>query len=345
MGILLFPNTGISHAKRNHLLMEKVPLKTIGVVTSGGDAPGMNAAIRAVTRIASSKSLQVLGFERGWEGLMMDSSRPLTPRSVGGIIQLGGTILHTSRSPEFKTPEGIRKAAETLTSKKVDALVVIGGNGSLHGALDLSRETDTLLVGIPASIDNDVFGTEETVGFDTALNTAVEEIDKIRDTAISHERIFIVEVMGRARGFLAASVGLTVGAEIILVPEVKVETKKIVERLEENTAKGKKSGIIVAAEGIGDTRKLGEDIEKETQTEVRLSVLGYAQRGGSPSARSRLLASLFANEAVGLLTKNQGNRVVGLQNGNTTSIDLEKSCSKEKPLDLNLLSLANVLAT
>jgi 6-phosphofructokinase 1 len=321
------------------------PLKTIGVVTSGGDAPGMNAAIRAITRIAYSKNLQVLGFERGWEGLITNSSRPLTPRSVGGIIQLGGTILHTSRCLEFKTPEGINKAAETLASRSLDALVVIGGNGSFHGALELSGETDSLIVGVPASIDNDVFGTEETIGFDTALNTAVDEIDKIRDTAISHERIFIVEVMGRARGFLAATVGLTVGAEIILVPEVKVETKKIVERLEENNAKGKKSGIIVAAEGIGDTRKLGEDIEKETRTEVRLTVLGYAQRGGSPSARSRLLASLFANEAVELLTKNQGNRIVGLQNGNVTSMDLEKSCSKEKPLDLNLLSLANVLAS
>ena len=253
-------------------------MKTIGIVTSGGDAPGMNAAIRAVTRIASSKNLQVLGFERGWEGLITNNCRPLTPRSVGGIIQLGGTILHTSRSLEFKTPEGVNKAAETLASKNLDALVVIGGNGSLHGALDLSRETDSLIVGVPASIDNDVFGTDETIGFDTALNTAVNEIDKIRDTAISHERIFIVEVMGRARGFLAATVGLTVGAEIILVPEVKVETKKIIERLEENSAKGKKSGIIVAAEGIGDTRKLGEDIEKETQTEVRLTVFNNARQ-------------------------------------------------------------------
>jgi 6-phosphofructokinase 1 len=320
-------------------------LKTLGLVTSGGDAPGMNAAIRAVTRLAYSKNLQVVGFERGWEGVMTNNSRPLTPRSVGGIVQIGGTILHTSRSPEFKMPEGIKKATDTLASKEIDALVVIGGNGSFHAALDLSRETDAVIVGIPASIDNDVFGTEETIGFDTALNTAVEEIDKIRDTAISHERIFIVEVMGRARGFLAATVGLTVGAEIILVPEVKVEIKKIVERLEENSAKGKKSGIIVAAEGIGDTRKLGQDIEKQTQTEVRLSVLGYAQRGGSPSARSRLLASLFAKEAVDLLIKNRGNRIVGLESGKVESIDLERSCSTEKPLDLNLLSLANVLAT
>lgn len=320
-------------------------MKTIAVVTSGGDAPGMNAAIRAVTRIAYSKKSQVIGFERGWEGLISNLFRPLTPRSVGGIIQLGGTILHTSRSLEFRTPEGIQKAAETLTLNKVDGLVVIGGNGSFQGALNLSKKTDTLIVGIPASIDNDVFGTDETTGFDTASNTAVVEIDKIRDTAISHERIFIVEVMGRARGFLAATVGLTVGAEIILVPEVKVNMKKIVERLETNSAKGKRSGIIVAAEGIGDTRKLGEEIEKEAETEVRLSVLGYAQRGGSPSARSRLLASLFAKEAVELLSKKQGNRIAGLRDGLIGSIDLEESCKTEKLLDLDLLDLANVLAT
>jgi 6-phosphofructokinase 1 len=269
----------------------------------------------------------------------------LTPRSVGGIIQLGGTILHTSRSPEFKTPKGIEKAAKTLAANKIDALIVIGGDGSFRGALELSKKTETLIIGIPASIDNDIYGTDETIGFDTALNTAVIEIDKIRDTAISHERIFIVEVMGRTKGFLATTVGLTVGAEIILVPEVKINMKKIVKRLEENKAKGKKSGIIVAAEGIGDTRKLGQEIEKATATEVRLSVLGYAQRGGSPSARSRLLASLFANEAVELLMNKKGNRIIGLQDGDITNIDLEKSCNTEKPLDLNLLDLANTLAT
>lgn len=319
-------------------------MKTVAIVTSGGDAPGMNAAIRAVTRIAYSKNLRVLGFERGWEGLVENDSIPLTPRSVGGIVQLGGTILRTSRCLAFKTPGGIRKAAETLASNRVDGLVVIGGDGSFRGALDLTRETDTLMLGIPASIDNDVYGSDETIGFDTAVNTAVDEIDKIRDTAISHERVFIVEVMGRARGFLAATVGLTVGAEIILVPEVKVQTKKIVETLEENCVKGKKSGIIVAAEGIGDTRKLGEDIEKATGTEVRLTLLGYAQRGGSPSARSRLLASLFAQEAVKLLLKSRENRIVGLQGGKITNINLEKSCTTEKPLDLSLLRLANMLA-
>lgn len=320
-------------------------MKTIAIVTSGGDAPGMNAAIRAITRIATSQKAQVIGFERGWEGLIKNNFIQLTPRSVGGIIQLGGTILRTSRSLEFRTPEGIKKAAYTLASNKVDGLAVIGGNGSLGGALELSKETDTRIVGIPASIDNDVFGTDETIGFDTALNTAVEEIDKIRDTAISHERVFIVEVMGRARGFLAVEVGLTVGAEIILVPEVKLNLKKIVERLEENSVKGKRSGIIVAAEGVGDTRKLGKEIEKETDTEVRLSVLGYAQRGGSPTGRSRFLADLFADKAVELLLREQGKRVVGLRNGKVTSIGLEKSCKTEKPLDLELLKLASVLAT
>jgi len=305
----------------------------------------MNAAIRAITRIASLKEVQVLGFERGWEGLIKNNFVPLTPRSVSGIIQLGGTILRTSRSLEFRTPEGIKKAAETLISNNIDGLAVIGGNGSFGGAKDLSKKTNTLMVGIPASIDNDIFGTDETIGFDTALNTAVDEIDKIRDTAISHERIFIVEVMGRARGFLAVTVGLTVGAEIILVPEVKFNVKKIVQKLEENSAKGKKSGIIIAAEGVGDTRKLGQEIEKEAGVEVRLSVLGYAQRGGSPTGRSRLLADLFADKAVELLLKEEDKQIVGLQKGKITSIDLEESCRTEKPLDLDLLKLASVLAT
>ncbi len=324
---------------------EETRLKTIAIVTSGGDAPGMNAAIRAITRIASSKKVQVIGFERGWEGLMKNDFIQLTPRSVSGIIQLGGTMLRTSRSLEFRTPEGIKKAAETLASDDVDGLAVIGGNGSFGGALDLSKETDTLIVGVPASIDNDVFGTDETIGFDTALNTAVDQIDKIRDTAISLERVFIVEVMGRARGFLALMVGLTVGAEIILVPEVKCNVRKIIEMIKENCAKGKKSGIIVAAEGIGDTRKIGEEIEKESGTEVRLSVLGYAQRGGSPTGRSRLLADLFADKAVELLLKEQDKRIVGLQDGRITSIGLEESCKTEKPLDVELLRLASVLAT
>ncbi|MCW4045700.1 MAG: 6-phosphofructokinase [Candidatus Bathyarchaeota archaeon] len=320
-------------------------MKTVGVLTTGGDAPGMNATIRAVTRIAHSRNLQVLGFERGWEGLLTNTFRQLTPRSVGGIVQLGGTMLHTSRCPEFKTEEGLEKAAETLALHKVDGLVVIGGNGSFKGASELSKRTSALIVGIPATIDNDVFGSDETVGFDTAINTAVTAIDKIRDTAISHERIFIVEVMGRERGFLAVNVGISVGAEIILIPEQECKLETILEVIRENTRKGKKAGIIVAAEGVGNTGTIAKEIEKHTSAEVRLSILGYAQRGGSPTARSRLLAGLFAEKAVDVLCGEEGNCVVGLQGGRVTGTNLKKSSETQKPLDLSLMKLAEMLAT
>ncbi len=325
--------------------MREQQLKIIGIVTSGGDAPGMNATIRGVVRVAHSRNFEVLGFQKGWEGLLTNSFRRLTPRSVGGILHLGGTILHTARCPEFKNDEGIAKAAGTLALNNVQGLIVIGGNGSFQGALELSKKTDTSIIGIPASIDNDVFGTDETVGFDTAVNTAVTEIDKIRDTAVSLERIFIVEVMGRMRGFLALTVGVTVGAEMILVPEVKFENERIFRTIKETKERGKKSAIIVAAEGIGDTRQLANDIEKATEAEVRLSVIGYTQRGGNPSARSRLLACLFADEAVELLSKGRRSRAVVLQNGEITNIGLEESCKTEKPIDLSLLDLARVLAT
>ncbi len=316
----------------------------MGVVTSGGDAPGMNAAIRGVVRVAQSRNFEVLGFQRGWEGLLTNSFRRLTSRSVGGILHLGGTILHTARCPEFKKAEGITKAAGTLSSNNVQGLIVIGGDGSFQGALQLSKKTDTLIIGVPASIDNDIFGTDETIGFDTAVNTAVAEIDKIRDTAVSLERVFIVEVMGRTRGFLALAVGVTVGAEMILVPEVKCENEQIFRVINAAKERGKKSAIVVAAEGIGDTRQLANEIEKATGAEVRLSVLGYTQRGGNPSARSRLLASLFAEKAVELLSKGQGSRSVVLQKGEITSIGLEESCKTEKPIDLRLLGLSRVLA-
>ena len=269
----------------------------------------------------------------------------LTSRSVGGILQLGGTILHTSRCSDFEKKEGIRKAAETLESEHVDGLVVIGGNGSFKGALELSAYTDTMIIGIPASIDNDVFGTEETIGFDTATNTAVTEIDKIRDTAVSEERVFVIEVMGRERGFLALEVGLTVGAEIILVPEVKYENEKLYKNITENMAKGKKSGLVVAAEGIGDTHLLARQIQRNTKAEVRLSIIGYAQRGGNPTARSRMLASLFAHKAIQLLSRKEDGKVVGLKEGSIGTVELQKSCNTEKVLDPELLRLADLLAT
>jgi 6-phosphofructokinase 1 len=319
--------------------------KTIGIVTSGGDAPGMNAAIRAVTRVGHAKGLQVLGFERGWDGLLTNTFRKLTPRSVGGIIQQGGTILHTLRCPGFEEPGGVERAAETLAANNIDGLVVIGGDGSFRGALELSKKCGTLMDGIPATIDNDVYGTDETIGFDTAVNTAVGSIDKIRDTAISHERLFIVEVMGRKRGFLALEVGICVGAEVILIPEKPLRLDQIVKLMEENSRKGKRAGIIVAAEGIGDTSKLAKELQQQTESEVRLSILGYAQRGGSPTARSRFLASRFAEKAVDSICEGQGNTAVGLQNGKIVSLDLNESASNKKPIDLRLLELAEMLAT
>jgi 6-phosphofructokinase 1 len=320
-------------------------VKTIGVVTSGGDAPGMNAAIRAVTRISHAKGFQVIGFERGWDGLLTNSFRKLNPRSVGGIIQLGGTILHTLRCPSFEEQGAFERAAKTLSINNVDGLVVIGGDGSFRGALDLSRETDALMVGVPATIDNDVCGTDETIGFDTAVNTAVGTIDKIRDTAISHERIFIVEVMGRKRGFLALEVGICVGAEVILIPEKPTSLADIIRLIEESAKKGKRAGIIVAAEGCGDTSKLALEMQQQTASEVRLSIIGYAQRGGSPTTRSRLLASLFAEKAVDLIFQGKGNMAVGLRNGLIAGYDLETAANGKKPIDLRLLEVADMLAT
>ncbi len=320
-------------------------MKSIGVVTSGGDAPGMNAAIRAVTRIAHGKNLNVIGFEKGWEGVIMNKYRHLTPRSVGGIIQLGGTILHTSRSLDFRKDECLEQAASNLASLGVEGLVVIGGEGSFRGALDLSRKSNVLVVGIPATIDNDVYGTDETIGFDTAVNTAVAEIDKIRDTAVSHERVFVVEVMGRKRGFLAVAVGITAGAEVILVPERECEMDRVVSVINENARKGKKAGIIVVAEGCGNVYDIAREIEEKTGSEVRLSIIGYAQRGGSPTARSRLLAGLFARKAVDLLCEGKGNMVTVLREGVVTSMELERVCCGSKPLDFDLMELAEMLAT
>ncbi|HMK45912.1 MAG TPA: ATP-dependent 6-phosphofructokinase [Methanocella sp.] len=319
-------------------------MKTIGIVTSGGDAPGMNAAIRAAVRTAQSLDFRVIGFQRGWEGLLSNTTRPLNARSVSGIIQIGGTILHTSRCREIRTEAGLRKAGDTLAHRNVDGLVVIGGDGSFQAAHELSRFTSTIIVGIPATIDNDVYATDETIGFDSAMNTAVEEIDKIRDTATSLDRAFIVEVMGRTRGFLAAHIGLTVGAEIILVPEVKTSSEDVCESIRRYAASGKKSAIIVAAEGIGDTHALAGEIEKQTGIETRLSILGYAQRGGNPTARSRLLASLYGEKAMRLIAEGQRNVVVGLRNGEITSMEMEITCANRKELDLSLLKLADILA-
>ncbi|RLG98594.1 6-phosphofructokinase [Candidatus Bathyarchaeota archaeon] len=319
-------------------------MKRIAVVTSGGDAPGMNAAIRAIVRTAYPKGLKIFGFRRGFEGLINDNKVKLDPRSVGGIIHLGGTMLHTARCPEFKRKKGLLKAARTLKKNRIDGLIVVGGNGSFKGAYELSKNCDTAIIGIPATIDNDVYGTDETIGFDTAVNTAVSLIDKIRDTAVSHERAFIVEVMGRKRGFLALEVGLTVGAESILVPEIEVDMEKICERIIENIKKGKRSNIIVAAEGVNITRKLARIIEKKTKCEVRITVLGHVQRGGHPTARSRMLACLFGEKAVNMLLEGERNKITAIQNGKITTADLKESFTKEKPLNLKSLKLAEELS-
>lgn len=319
-------------------------MKKIGIVTSGGDAPGMNAAIRALVRLSAWNNIETIGFIRGWEGVINNRFTILNPRSVSGILHLGGTILRTSRCVEIKTREGLEKAAASLREDDVDGLVVIGGEGSMRGAYELSKLSDVKIVVLPASIDNDIYGTDETIGFDTAVNTALNEINKIRDTAISHERTFIVEVMGRKRGFLAVEVGLTAGAEIILVPESPYDEDTVLETLKKNVSRGKNSSIIVIAEGVGKTYSLAEAIEKKVGVEVRVSILGYVQRGGSPTARSRHLASVFSEKAIELLLDGVGGRLVGIRGGEVSSINLSESYNNEKLLNLELLRLAEKLA-
>lgn len=319
-------------------------MKKIGLVTSGGDAPGMNAAIRAVVRFAIPRGLTVLGVERGYRGLIEDQTIPLGLRSVARIINMGGTILKTIRCPEFKTKEGLERAIEVLRQHEVDGLVVIGGDGSFRGALALSKIANIPIIGIPATIDNDVAGTETTIGFDTAVNTAVDAIDKIRDTAISHERAFVVEVMGRDRGFIALEVGLTSGAEVILVPEVSTNLDTVSDKLLDARRRGKTSNIVVVAEGVGNTMGIIDHIERETEFEVRLTKLGHIQRGGAPTARSRLIADLFGVAAVESLLDGKKNLLVGIRRGQVSTVGLDYVCTTKKPLNLDLLKLAEELA-
>ncbi|KYH39501.1 MAG: 6-phosphofructokinase [Candidatus Bathyarchaeota archaeon B63] len=316
-------------------------MRRIGVVTAGGDAPGMNAAIRSVVRSAIHNGLEVIGFERGYVGLINDQARPLKARSVSGIINLGGTILKTARCEEMRTPEGIEKAAETLKKHRIDGLIAIGG---FTGASKLHRASGVPVIGIPATIDNDVNGTDTTIGFDTAVNTALSAIDKIRDTATSHERIFVVEVMGRKRGFLALEVGLAGGAEIILLPEVEFDMERVCRKVRSAREAGKTSEIIVMAEGAGDSHEVVRQIAEETGLQVRLTVLGYIQRGGIPTARSRILASQFGWEAVKLLLSGEKRRMVGIQKGMICSVDLDYSWSVRKEINLEKYKLAGILS-
>jgi 6-phosphofructokinase 1 len=319
-------------------------IKTIGVVTPGGDAPGMNTAIRSVVRTAIFHGLRVMAIERGYAGLIGGDIHSMDLKSVSGIVNRGGTILHTVRCPEFKKKSFRKIAARQLKEHGIDALVIIGGNGSLGGAYDLQREFGIVSMVVPASIDNDIPCTDSTIGFDTAVNTALDAIDKIRDTAASHERIFIIEVMGRDNGFIALEVGLGAGAEIIMVPEVKCDFDRVCKRLREGLDRGKLSSIIVAAEGVCRGQDLAEYIIKKLKVDVRVTVLGHIQRGGSPSAESRALACKLGSAAVELLLKGKKNKLVGMQNGKFAAIDYAKALRTKKTIDRSVLGLAEKLS-
>ena len=316
----------------------------IAIVTSGGDAPGMNAAVRAVVRYADSVGLETIGIKEGYRGLIEGKIVKLQPRSVANILHIGGTILESSRCPEFRTDEGITKAAAFIARENIEGLVVIGGEGSFAGASRLIETCSIPVIGIPATIDNDVYGTETTIGFETAVDTAVSAIDRIRDTALSHERVFVVEVMGRERGFVALEVGLASGAGIILIPEVRFQLDQVCEKLHEYEEKGKKTTIIVVAEGVGDSSEIVDYIQKHTKFEVRLSKLGYILRGGSPTARSRVIASMFGVHAVDRLLGGARNEITAIQKGKVVSADLESAWKRRKPIDKRILRMAEILA-
>ena len=317
--------------------------KRIGIITPGGDSSGINACIRAVTREAIYAGFEVYGIHRGYKGLLEGDVRKMTARSVSNIIQQGGTILQSSRCEEIKTNEGIRSAAAELKRRGIGYLVIIGGDGSIRAGFRIAK-FGIRIVGIPATIDNDVYGTDETIGFDTAIDVAVEAIDKIRDTAQSFERIFIVEVMGRRHGFLALEIGLASGAEHILIPEMPYDVAGLCKDLKEDKRKGKSSEIIVLAEGAGNTAELVSRIEKCTGISTRASVLGYIQRGGAPSARSRNLGIRFGSHAVDLIKKGIVNKVVIMRKGVVTHMSLS-SARRQKRIDRSLYATAMRVAS
>lgn len=315
----------------------------IGVLTSGGDAPGMNAAIRAVVRMSIFHGLQVTGIKRGYLGLLKKEFVRYSLGSVADIIHRGGTILHTARCEEFKTEEGQRKAIKNLQEEGIDALVVIGGEGSMRGALALAKY-GIPVVGIPATIDNDLADTELSIGFDTAVNNVVDAINKIRDTATSHERVFIIEVMGRKTGQIALYAGLAGGAESILLPEIDVDMNEVIFKLERGINRGKLHSIIIVAEGAASAINVGDEIRKRTGLETRITILGHLQRGGTPTATDRMLASRMGAKAVELLLQGINRKMVGVAAGELLALDLEDVLSREKVLDRSIWELAAVLA-
>ncbi|MGN0471048.1 MAG: 6-phosphofructokinase [Acutalibacteraceae bacterium] len=317
--------------------MEK---KAIAVLTSGGDAPGMNAAVRAVTRAALAKGMRVLGVRRGYNGLLNGDVFEMNLRSVSDIIHRGGTVLYTARSLEMLTPEGQKKAADTCRQLGIVGVVVIGGDGSFKGARALCRE-GILCIGIPGTIDNDIASSDYTIGFDTAMNTAMEMIDRIRDTAQSHDRCSVVEVMGRRCGDIALETGIAVGASAILVPEVPFDLQKdVIDRMMETRKTGKKHFIIIVAEGIGGVSEIAKEIEEKTGIETRATILGHVQRGGSPTIRDRVVASQMGYKAVELISNGIGNRVVVMKDNHIVDYDITEALNMERKFNKELYDIA-----
>ena len=310
-------------------------IKTIGVLTSGGDAPGMNAAIRAVTRAAIVNDIRVKGIYRGYKGLMEGEVTELGTQDVSGIIQRGGTILKTARSDEFRTPEGRKRAFETIQREQIDALIVIGGDGTFTGARLLAQEYNVPVIGLPGTIDNDLWGTDATIGYDTALNTIVECVDKLRDTGTSHERLFLVEVMGRDAGFLTLSAAIAAGAEAAIIPERATVAEQLEEAIGQGRRKHKNSGIVLVQEHAieGGARKVAEIIEKvHPEYGTRVTILGHLQRGGSPSAYDRILASRLGVAAIQALMEEQRSIMVGVQDSEIVYVPLSKAIKQKKDI-------------
>ncbi|OLS41440.1 6-phosphofructokinase [Bacillus sp. MRMR6] len=318
-------------------------MKRIGVLTSGGDSPGMNPAIRAVVRKAIFHGVEVFGIYGGYSGLISGNIKKLELGSVGDIIHRGGTMLHTARCPEFKTAEGQLKGIEHLKAQGIEGLVVIGGDGSYRGAKALT-ERGYPCVGVPGTIDNDIPGTELTIGFDTALNTVIDAVDKIRDTATSHERTFVIEVMGRDAGDIALWAGLAGGAETILIPEENYDMDEIAERLRKGQERGKKHSIIVIAEGVTSGTDFAKQLKEVADLDTRVSVLGHIQRGGSPTASDRVLASRLGARAVELLIEGKGGRAVGIEKNTLVDYDIIEALARKHTLDLDLFKLSKELS-
>lgn len=331
--------------------MEK-KIQTIGVLTSGGDAPGMNAAIRAVVRTAINRGMRVVGIDHGYNGLIRGENDPsvlheMTLRSVSDIMHRGGTILYTARCKEFKEDAGVEKAKQVCIQQGIDGIVVIGGDGSFRGARDLSLK-GIPCIGIPGTIDNDISSSEYTIGYDTAMNTVVECVDKLRDTSQSHDRCSVVEVMGRHAGHIALNVGIACGATAILVPEVPFDLDRdVVSKMHEAMETGKHHFVIVVAEGVGETysvENLATEIQERTGVESRATVLGHIQRGGSPTVRDRVLASEMGNYAVDLLEKGIGNRVVVMRDNKVVDLDILEALNMTKSIDMNLMRVAEEIS-